>query len=383
MGKGSGLGRTGCPAGRITSIFPGMGALYGGVATGIFGAVAAGVLLHVFNPFNLEGLAFIAAWLTLGLVISGTSTVLLVCRPGPELRMPVRISADDAVVAIAPSTSLANDSTDAPPWSAIRGLPVRHGPGLTEVHRLLAGAVTQLERNAQRLRAACTLAFQINRTGRPLHRGWRGWALSRLMERRTGEAGTIARIGIRQVSETQEVVDGLRGTVAEIGDVVGLIGQIAQESSVLTLDAVLRAANSVERGGDRAAAAAEVRDMASHASHSAVQVRQKTHQISVVSRRTVTLLGEVASTIQRISDVVGEVAADIEQKSHAVRSGTRPGDGADGGPARAGHPPLPGPSPAGAADADPDVLRCAGALADQAAGLRGSVAALLTRLGEE
>lgn len=140
------------------------------------------------------------------------------------------------------------------------------------------------------------------------------------IERQTGRATSIARIGMDQVAATNEVVVGLNDTVREIGQVVGMIGEIAAQTNLLALNATIESARAGMAGKGFAVVANEVKNLAGQAGRATEEVTRKIHQIQEVTGRAVATMTSVAQTIEQIGGIVTEIASAVERQSGAART---------------------------------------------------------------
>ena len=115
----------------------------------------------------------------------------------------------------------------------------------------LSGAATDLQSNAAIMLTSCSDAQErsaaIASTSRTSSASVESLAFAAKalsdsieeIERQTGQATSVTRAGMQQVSTTNEVVAGLTDTVREIGQVVGMIGEIAEQTNLLALNATI------------------------------------------------------------------------------------------------------------------------------------------------
>lgn len=117
----------------------------------------------------------------------------------------------------------------------------------------------------------------------------------------------VVRHATDAASATNQRVDGLAETVANIGTVVQLISQIAEQTNLLALNATIEAARAGEAGRGFAVVASEVKSLAS-------QTAQATENISKQISNIQTSTGEAVSAIRQITQIMG----DIDQYTTAI-----------------------------------------------------------------
>jgi methyl-accepting chemotaxis protein len=195
----------------------------------------------------------------------------------------------------------------------------------------LSGAATDLQSNAAIMLTSCSDAQErsaaIASTSRMSSASVESLASAAKalsdsieeIEHQTGQATTVTRVGMQQVTTTNEVVAGLTDTVREIGQVVGMIGEIAEQTNLLALNATIESARAGVAGKGFAVVAGEVKNLAGQASRATEQVTQKIQQIEEVTGRAVATMTEVARTIEQIGGIVTEIAA-VGRQSGAART---------------------------------------------------------------
>ena len=201
-----------------------------------------------------------------------------------------------------------------------------------QVVETLSGAATDLQSNAAVMLTSCSDARErsaaIASTSRTSSASVESLASAAKalsdsieeIEHQTGQATTVTRVGMRQVTTTNEVVAGLTDTVREIGQVVGMIGEIAEQTNLLALNATIESARAGVAGKGFAVVAGEVKNLAGQASRATEQVTRKIQQIEEVTGRAVSTMTEVARTIEQIGGIVTDIAAAVGRQSGAART---------------------------------------------------------------
>ncbi len=166
----------------------------------------------------------------------------------------------------------------------------------------MSASIVQVASSAERVRSESNVTDQQVREGR-------------------NEVQTLSR-GMSSISETVgEVVSemkGLDGASRQIGEILGLIEEIADQTNLLALNAAIEAARAGEHGRGFAVVADEVRKLAEN---SASSVRQIGQLVADIQRRTSAVLERTAkanSLVQNNADSALNVTSMIETISRRV-----------------------------------------------------------------
>jgi methyl-accepting chemotaxis protein len=137
--------------------------------------------------------------------------------------------------------------------------------------------------------------------------------------RQVTAAAGIAREAVERAATSHGKVAGLATATARIGDVVGLINDIASQTSLLALNATIEAARAGEAGRGFAVVANEVKALATQTAKATSEIAGQIGTIRASTAEAVQAMDDVAHSIGRMDAVTGTIAAAVEQQGVATR----------------------------------------------------------------
>jgi methyl-accepting chemotaxis protein len=135
------------------------------------------------------------------------------------------------------------------------------------------------------------------------------------------EADTSGKV----VSETVAAMTAIEGSAREIGQIIGVIDEIAFQTNLLALNAGVEAARAGEAGRGFAVVAQEVRALAQRAADAAKQIKVLVTTSMQQVERGVRLVGETGQALGRIQSgvvemntAILEIAASAAEQAHGL-----------------------------------------------------------------
>jgi methyl-accepting chemotaxis protein-1 (serine sensor receptor) len=111
----------------------------------------------------------------------------------------------------------------------------------------------------------------------------------------------------------------------KIGDIVGLIQEIAFQTNLLALNAAVEAARAGEQGRGFAVVAAEVRSLAQRSAGAAKEIKglisdseEKVRSGSELVNQSGKALAEIVDSVKKVTDIVAEIAAASHEQSAGI-----------------------------------------------------------------
>lgn len=144
-------------------------------------------------------------------------------------------------------------------------------------------------------------------------------ASSKEIGHNVGQAASVARLAVEQGHKANQFVESLSSAAEKIGDMTGLVSNIANQTNLLALNATIEAARAGEAGKGFAVVAAEVKELASQSRKATDEIGAQISSVQSVITEMIGTLREVLSTIDRIGDVTTAIASTVDQQGHVTQ----------------------------------------------------------------
>ncbi|GAB4166237.1 MAG: hypothetical protein OHK0024_00600 [Thalassobaculales bacterium] len=138
------------------------------------------------------------------------------------------------------------------------------------------------------------------------------------ISQRMGETTRITREAVEMVASADGTIAGLSAAAERIGDVVGLINDIAGQTNLLALNATIEAARAGEAGKGFAVVATEVKNLASQTAQATGDITQQVADIRRTTQGAIDAMRSVKACIERISEAVEGVVRSTEEQGAAT-----------------------------------------------------------------
>lgn len=120
---------------------------------------------------------------------------------------------------------------------------------------------------------------------------------------------------VQKAERTNKTVEQLHQASTEIGNVVNLINDIAEQTNLLALNATIEAARAGEAGKGFAVVASEVKSLAAQTAKATDEIREQIQSMQSTTTEAVSAIGAIRETIAAISDATNSIAAAIEEQT--------------------------------------------------------------------
>lgn len=128
----------------------------------------------------------------------------------------------------------------------------------------------------------------------------------------------IAESAVKQSAEARETMKGLQTAAARIGEVVGLITEIAEKTNLLALNATIEAARAGEAGRGFAVVATEVKALATQTATATNEIRARVQEMQRITSATGAAIDGVSSTIGQMSSFSEDIASSVNEQTAAT-----------------------------------------------------------------
>ena len=180
----------------------------------------------------------------------------------------------------------------------------------------MADISTKVDRNAGAAAAAAGTALASAQTvaaaAEELH------ASIAEIAQQVGRSATTTQEAVSRILEARQVVAQLGDAANEIGQVVGLISDIAAQTNLLALNATIEAARAGEAGKGFAVVAGEVKNLATQSGRSAEDIGQRIGKIQEVARDTGETIGQLSRIIHQVEEIAGSISAAVDEQTAAT-----------------------------------------------------------------
>jgi methyl-accepting chemotaxis protein len=143
------------------------------------------------------------------------------------------------------------------------------------------------------------------------------------ISRQVTHAASIAGRAVDKARQTDDTVQGLSKTASRIGEVIGLINDIASQTNLLALNATIEAARAGEAGKGFAVVASEVKSLASQTARATEEISEQITAVQKVAMEAIEAIKGIGGIISEVNEVASAIAVAVEQQGAATQEITR------------------------------------------------------------
>jgi len=141
--------------------------------------------------------------------------------------------------------------------------------------------------------------------------------------RQVNDSHRISREAVGQVEATNARVADLAQSAGRIGEVVKMIGAVAEQTNLLALNATIEAARAGEAGRGFAVVASEVKALATQTAKATEEISEQVGQMQAATDQSVAAIRGIGGTIGRIAEISQAIAAAVEEQGAATQEISR------------------------------------------------------------
>ncbi|MGD0103935.1 MAG: methyl-accepting chemotaxis protein [Rhodopila sp.] len=138
------------------------------------------------------------------------------------------------------------------------------------------------------------------------------------ISRQVAQSAHMAGLAVKEAQRTTTIVNALAQGADKIGNVVGLITDIAGQTNLLALNATIEAARAGDAGKGFAVVASEVKSLANQTGRATEEIGAQITQIQAATREAVAAIREIAGSIEQVSAIATSIASAVEEQGAAT-----------------------------------------------------------------
>ena len=138
------------------------------------------------------------------------------------------------------------------------------------------------------------------------------------ISRQVAQSARITEKAVSDARQTDATVRALAEGARKIGDVVGLITDIAGQTNLLALNATIEAARAGDAGKGFAVVASEVKSLAQQTAKATEEIGSHIGQIQTATQQAVTAIQGITTVIEEVSTIATAIAAAVEEQGSAT-----------------------------------------------------------------
>lgn len=143
------------------------------------------------------------------------------------------------------------------------------------------------------------------------------------ISRQVASATEVAADGVREAQASDSQMTALAQSAERVGDILGLISDVASRTNLLALNATIEAARAGEAGKGFAVVASEVKNLAAQTARATEDVGVQIQAMRQATSEAARVMRGITQTIGRMDGVTTTIAAAVEQQGASTREITQ------------------------------------------------------------
>jgi methyl-accepting chemotaxis protein len=137
--------------------------------------------------------------------------------------------------------------------------------------------------------------------------------------RQVTRSSDVAARAVEEARRTDQQVQGLARAATRIGEVIGLITDVASQTNLLALNATIEAARAGEAGKGFAVVAGEVKGLANQTARATDEIAHQIAAIQQETRDAVDAIQAIVATINESSSIASAIASAVDEQQAATQ----------------------------------------------------------------
>lgn len=143
------------------------------------------------------------------------------------------------------------------------------------------------------------------------------------ISQQVSQASQLTSNATQQVATADQQIRTLVDNVERVGEVVGLISDIADQTNLLALNATIEAARAGDAGKGFAVVASEVKSLADQTNKATDEIAGLISGVQSATRESATAIEEIGGSVRNVNEVTTGIASAVEEQNAATQEISR------------------------------------------------------------